>query len=201
MIDALQRPIHFGLVRSVAPTAEPILPSEAELWVKDALEYETDTIDVLIAAARQKVEDDTGLALLTQTWIWTLDAVPSSGVLVVPVAPLQSVTSIKSYTMANVESTLATTVYRVETSGEPGRIVLKDGQSWPSGGRPQSHLVVEFVAGYGSTAASVPVALKHACRLLVEHWFHHRGLLGMNQTEVPMAYTALVEPYKLRVVA
>lgn len=200
MLDTQDRPIHFGLTRTTDATLEPLDLTEAETWLRISDSHESTIVDGLIRAARQKVETDTGLALLTQTWTWTIDAIPDDGVLWVPVAPLASVTSVKTFDTASAETTVATSVYRVDTQGVPGRIVLKDGQSWPSGLRPQNGVQVVFVAGWTSVDA-IPANLVHAMRLLVAHWFAQREPVvpGTSSGVVDLTYEALVAPYRLLV--
>lgn len=200
MIDAFSRPIHFGLTRTTDAPIDAIDVMDAKDWLRVTHDSEDVTIAALIAAARVKVEDDTGIGIGLSTWTWTLDATPRS--LRVPVGPLQSVTSITSHNESDSNDVVAASVYRVDAESLPGRIVLKNGQSWPSSLRPEGGLTVIFVAGF-SAPNSVPTPLRLAMRLLVEHWFSHRGVVatpGQTGTELPRAYGDLVEPYRLRVV-
>src|SRR5262245_4977660 len=72
----------------------------------------------MLAAARRSLEGREGTlgrALLTQTWDWTLDAWPSCPEpLAVPLAPLQSVTSIKLRDSAGAVTTVDPTTYQVD---------------------------------------------------------------------------------------
>ncbi len=136
MLDASQRPVHLGLQRTVDAAVEPITLDEAKTWLQVSGASEDGLIETLIATARQQVENDTSLALISQTWTCSLDAEPYPSRIVLPIGPVQSVTSIKSVDTANAESTVATTVYRVDTASLPARIVRNDGQSCPTVGRP-----------------------------------------------------------------
>lgn len=202
MLDALQRPVHVGLTRTVNATVEPITLAEAKTWLHVDDAHEDALVEQLIQAARQKVEDDTGLGLLTQTWTLSLDTLPAPQRIVLPVNPVQSVSSIKSYAVDDTEATVSTSVYRLDRASLPARIVLKDGQSWPTTGRPQNGLLVTFVAGYGSTPEDVPMPLRHAMQLLIRHWFDQRTpvVVGASVSDVPLAYDALVRPYRVEVI-
>src|SRR5436190_19232784 len=105
------RPIapHAVSVLVTPPSVEPLTLDDAKLranldWVagdpRDAL------MSGFIAAARSKVEQDTGLALLTQTRDVYLDAVQGRTIdLPSQSRPLQSVASVKSIDTAGVVNT------------------------------------------------------------------------------------------------
>lgn len=199
--DTLDRPVHGSWTRTTDATVEPLDVGQAHEWLRDVSESEAATVAALIKSARMKVEDDTGLALYTQTWTYALDRIPATRQIVLPVWPVQSVTSVKYYSTADVESTAATSVYRVDTSSLPARIVLKENQSWPTDVRPQDAFSIVFVAGW-ATVAAIPEPLRLAMRLLVDHWFHNRGLMGQPGqvgSEIAMAYSALIAPHTVRV--
>lgn len=201
MFDASGAPVHFTLTRTTDAAAEPLTTAEAKLFLR--VDHSTDDtlIDALVKAARQQVQADTGRALVNETWTMTLDVAPSGGApILVPIAPLSSVTSITAYATDDTSSTVATSVYRVDTASVPGRIVLKDGQSWPSGLRPKNALSVVCVAGYGASASAITdVPLVQAVRVLVAHWYTNREsvVVGSIATEVPQLYQALVAPFRV----
>jgi uncharacterized phiE125 gp8 family phage protein len=201
MIDYLSRPIHMGLRRTVAPTLEPVSIAEAKDWLHITDDYEDLAITDLITAARQKVEDDTGTALLTQTWTYAVDQRPADHVFVLPVAPVQAVTSVTTYSEADTPTVISTSVYRVDLLSQPARVVLREHQSWPTGVRTRSAYEFVIVAGYASPSL-IPAPLVHAVRLLLHHWHSTRAAVlvgaGMSQHEVPLAYESLIAPYKLR---
>jgi uncharacterized phiE125 gp8 family phage protein len=128
----------FDLLRSArtvsvtAPTVEPVTLVEAKAHLRRTDSAEDVLITGLIQAAREKVEEDTGRALITQTLDVYFDGVPCGGAaFLLPKGKLQSVTSLKSYDPDNVEATLSSSKYLVDISSEPGRIVLNSGESWP----------------------------------------------------------------------
>ena len=153
-----------------------------------------------IRGARQLIEERTSRALVTQTWKleqdWFTDEIwlPRA-------APLQSVTSVKYYDIDGVQQTLATSVYRVDTTSTPGRIVPKPGQSWPSVQSERGQAVeVIYVCGW-SNADSVPEALRIGVLLLVDHLYENRSAVqvgvGIGAVEIPMGVQACVGPYEV----
>ncbi len=146
-------------------------------------------ITTLIKTVRKLAEKFIGRAFITQTWYGYLDDWPDvnkkSGIdeIVIPLPPLQSVTSVKYYDTEDAEYTLDATTYYVDTDSEPGRIILEDGETWPSETlRPKNPIVIEFVAGYGATGASVEEELKQFMLLNIGNLYKNRdsevGLIG-----------------------
>lgn len=183
-----------------APAVEPITTTEAKLHLRVDVAADDTLIDRLIEAARQTIEQHLGRALITQTWDYVIDAPPCGDApLLVPRVPLLGVTSITSYSTANVGTVFSSSKYLVDTASEPGRIVLNNGFDWPDDDlREANAIIVRYTAGYGSAPGAVPAALKHAMLLLMGHWYTHREAvtIGNITTVLPWAVEALTAPYK-----
>lgn len=198
LIDALSRPIHGSWTRTTDAVIEPIDQSQAVAWVRiNADDENVSVLSTLIRAARQKIEEDTGLALYTQTWTYSLDRVPGNRQIPLPIWPVQSVTSVTAYSPSDSGSVVSTSVYRVDTASTPARLVLKENQSWASDVRPQDAFSVVFVAGW-SNIADIPESLLLALRLLVSHWYEHREtvVVGTTTAEIEQTYSALISKWK-----
>jgi uncharacterized phiE125 gp8 family phage protein len=163
---------------------------------------EDDLLTALVTAARQYVEAVTRRALITQTWDKNLNCWPHHNYIQIPHGQLQSVTSVK-YTDSDgtVNTMTATAEYLVDAVSEPGRVVLPYGESWPSfTPYTVNPITIRYVCGYGSTAASVPSAIRTAIKMTVEDMFEHRsathdktgGNIQENKTVM-----ALLWPYRL----
>lgn len=165
---------HLTIV--TAPAAEPITTAEAKSHLKvDAADEDT-YIDTLIAEARGWVEELSGRALITQTWDLALRGFPKSREIVLPRAPLQSVTSVTYYDEDLSTSTVfSSSNYQVDTLRTPGVIRLKHDVFWPTDTlRESSGVVVRFLAGYGASGSSVPATLKHAIKLRLADLYVNR---------------------------
>lgn len=110
---------------------------------------------MLISGARKVAEDRTGRALITQTWEQVLDAFPMNE-LELGILPIQSITSVKYYDSDGVLQTLSSSDYVLDADTLSGFVRLAHGESWPSTYDMAQAVIVRFVAGYGSTGASVP---------------------------------------------
>lgn len=130
---------------------------------------EDDLLTALITMAREYCEGFLGRQLITATWQMWLDYWPDKDYIQILLPPLQSVTSIKYYDTADTEATMTASDYFVDTKSQPGRVSLAYGCSWPSTTlRPANGICIEFVAGYGDTAADVPAMAVNAIKLKVK---------------------------------
>ena len=179
------------------PEVEPLTYAAVKAYPGMRLENDVDEAHVLglIAAARQKVESDTGLRLITQTWDLSFDAFPSDAI-VVPTGPLQSVTTIKTTSVAGVQSTLAAEHYQVDSASTPPRITLSDTGAWPSDLRLHRGVVIRLVVGYGATGAAVPEPLREAMRIAIRCWYAPLGGTPLALPPPWMGYDALIAPYR-----
>lgn len=151
-----------------APESEPLTLAEAKAHLKVRHDAEDDLITGGIVAARQYLESQWGLAIITQTWKVLLDEWPASGVLLRPY-PVASLASVGVWTgSAFTDQDLAS--YQL-IEGRPAWVILENGAVSPS--RTRQGIKVQFVAGFGD-ADAVPETIKRAMLLLVAHWYRNR---------------------------
>ncbi len=196
----------MALVLVTAPTAEPVSLDEAKNHLRLTSNAEDLLLTAFIKAARQHVDGRDGWlnrALITQTWDLVLDCFPASSdcPILVPLPPLQSITSITYLDSNGASQTWAAIDYTVDAKSEPGRILPAYGKSYPSTRAVMNAVTVRFVAGYGGTVA-VPDPLKLAIGALVAHFYEHRepiiltGGIG-SPVPLPMHVEALLMPYRI----
>lgn len=191
----------FALALVTGPAVEPVTLEETRKHMRVDHEVDDDVILPLIVAARRKVETDTRRALITQTWDLALPRFPACGEIEIPLAPLQSVTSITYTDATGNATTWAASNYLVDTFRLVPRIVPAYGVAWPMfTPRPLNAVVVRFVAGYG-TGEDLPAELRLAVLTLVGHWYDNREAVGVARggvyAELPLAYSSLVGPYRI----
>jgi hypothetical protein len=120
----------------------------------------------------------------------------STGIIDIPMPPLQSVTSVKYYDTAGVLQTVNAANYIVST-GTPGRIQPAYGQVWPLPRPTIDAVQITFVSGQGDAAANVSENVKTAIKMLVSHWYENREATtptGNNFGTVPLGVDALLCP-------
>lgn len=187
------------LVQTVAPTEEPLSLDQIKLQLRLDHDIEDALLYLYLQAAREYVELATRRQLLSATYTLSLDDFPACGMLTIPRPPLQSVTSITYLTTATVTQTLATTVYGVDVSSQPGRVYLKQGQAWPSVYDQLNAITITYVAGW-TTYAQVPNQLKMAILRLVGHFYEHREVAVEKALSlIPLGITNLLWSQRVEV--
>lgn len=178
------------------PATEPVTAAELRTYLSETATQLPDAdADAYIAVARQFIEDQTGLALITQTWLVALDRWPSgrepwwdgvrqgaiselTGVrreYDLPRYPLISIGGVNVYdesgsaTAVNVANTFDVDTYRM-----PGRLALKNGAAWPVALRNTNAIEITYSAGYGA-ASDVPAPLVQAVKQFAGHLYEKRG--------------------------
>lgn len=182
------------------PASEPVSLAEAKAQLRVDASDDDLLITSLVSAAREHVEMVTRRALFTQTWEVRFDAWPATPFRL-PLAPLQSVASIKYLDEAGSEFTVATSVYGVDINSEPGRVYLKPNQNWPSAALyPYEAVRIQFVAGWSTTAA-VPATIRAALLLAVGHLYENREQVivasGLSAVNLPMGFYDLLAGWRV----
>ena len=177
-------------------------------------------IESLVFLAQDMAESYTGRAITQQDLQLFLDRLPfysdeklregvytapdlqsNSNFIVLPKPNLVSVTHVKYYDNDNTASTFATSNYYVDTTSEQGRIVLKNGVSWPTASelRNANAYEVQFRAGYGNAASDVPKPLVQGIKMLALHLYENREIAtSMNVNLIPNTVAMLFAPYKVQ---
>jgi len=186
----------MNLTISVEPTSEPVTVDEQQAWSRITDEGEGDALERLIVAARHHVEVLVQRSLMTQTLVARYDSFPCEFVLERP--PVQSVTSIQYIDTNGTTQALSTAYYQADLFSVPPRIVLRDGYSWPATDDQLNAVTITYVAGYASRDL-VPMPIRHAISMLVDHWYENRGpvLIGQPVAEIPMSVREMLFPYRV----
>lgn len=183
-------------LRAVAVIANVNASFSVSIILSQGYTIEDDYLSALITAARQYCEDSQNRAYITQTWELAFDYWPGT-IIDIPKGNLQTIDSVKYKNSAGVITTLAaTTGYVYSARGLLGRLTPAYGKSWPSfTAYPLDAVVIEFMCGYGDTAADVPMKVIQAMKLLISHWYENRLPLSQTmavQKEIEFTVSALL---------
>jgi uncharacterized phiE125 gp8 family phage protein len=187
----------MSLKRITAPAETPVDLTTAKAHVRVIGTAQDALLTLYLEAATGNLDGKDGVlgrALVTQTWEYALDSFPSEEIRI-PLPPLQSVTSIKYLDTDGVEQTLDSARYLVDTSGEPGWVVV-DADGWPDTYDSANAVKIRFVCGYGAGTA-VPASLKAAVLLHTGDLFENRQIGVEKQVFENAAYDRLVWPYRI----
>lgn len=182
---------------TTGPTDEPVTLAEFKAHQRIDGTDEDDLCGSYIVTARTLCELQARRSFVTQTLQLRLEEWPSCAYIRLPRPPLQSVTSVTYVDSAGSTQTLSSGDYTVDGGGEPGRIWLAYGKSWPTETlRPGPAITITYIAGYGA-AAYVPPIYKHAIQLTAGHFYENREevtmLPGLTVTRLPMGVQALLD--------
>ncbi len=174
------------------PSAEPITLSELKDHLRITDANEDALINGALVAAVRAIEARGSLALLTQQWRLTLDAVPDETV-ILPLSPMTSIDVVTVIDTAGAPQILAAALYET-APGSPGR--LRPAGPWPNPGPRLNGVQIDFTVGYANAAAT-PEPLKQAVKILAAHFFQAREVAQEERLySVPQSVDALIAPYR-----
>ncbi len=176
---------------------EPVSLAEAKLHCRVDTDVDDTLISGYISAAREAAEQYLWRSLITQTWVFTLDAFPA-GAIELPMGKVQSVV-IAYYDADGDLQTLDAAEYDTALSESGSRVAPIAGGSWPATSARIGAVRITAVCGYGATASSVPAAIKSAIMLTIGHLYMNREevVVGTIATQLPAGCQRLLDPYRL----
>lgn len=184
--------------RAGVPAVEPVTLVEALTHLREVADAGANDayITSLIGVARQACEDRTERTLVNTAWLLRLDAFPSAIELRQP--PIVSVQSVQYLDEAGILQTLDPADYVLDEASEPGFLVPAPDKAWPATQAGAINSVrVAYTAGYGATAASVPLPLRQWVLLAVGSMYNTRDAASA-QPQVTHAFVDhLLNPYRI----
>lgn len=194
----------MALSLTAPPAVEPVSLSDAKTWLRAGHGEEDGLIGDLIASARTRVESETGQALITQSWRWTLDAWPERRLsacgqaVSLPIPPLISVEAVRTFDADGAAAVHDPAEYRAEP-GEPGRLIAVLPFALPRPERAAGGIEIEFTAGFGPAAETVPAPLREAVlRLVADAYSNVERAESARRGEgsLPEGVEALLRPWR-----
>ena len=180
------------------PLVEPLTLAETKTFLRVSDMAEDGFISTLITAARLHIEGTTGRALISQSWRTICDSWPENRQIILPVAPLLSITQIIVYDSEGSPTSLGLAQFQPETKTAPARIFVPSSIAGLPEMREHNGIEIDYVAGHGSLGSDVPADLRQALLMLVGYWFENRDavVIAGSGAVVPPGFEALVGTYR-----
>lgn len=170
------------LKRVSDPVSEPLTLAETKLYLRVDGNEEDALINDLISASRQHAEQYLRRSLMTQGWKLAVNE-ECPEVLVLPMGPVQSVTSVSIFDTNGIETALVSSRYRLNAAQNA---LLFDGQV--TGHRVE----IRYQTGYGG-ASDIPKPLKQGMLQHIAELYEKRG---EQDRALPPACITLFQPYR-----
>jgi uncharacterized phiE125 gp8 family phage protein len=179
----------------VPPAVEPLTLAQVKLHLRLDGSAEDALLTGLIAAARQYLEADTGLALISRTLRFYLDDWPTDGLIQLAISPLQTLESVTVYDASGNAQTVPLDGHVLDAAAMPARLFLA---TQPPTSRPLNGIEIDVRAGFGDTGTDVPDALQRAMQMHIALMYELRGAVPaeMQPAAVPAGYDRLVSPWR-----
>lgn len=182
------------------PAAEPLTLDEVKAQCRTSGTDEDALLQLYIAAARKQAESLTGRSLITRTLEQVLDAFPD-GALKLGRPPLLSIISVQYVPTGSTSLTTLDAGEYVQdvayAADGPGFVLPVT--TWPATADLANSVRVQFTAGYGSTAASVPGDIRAWLLLTVATMYAQREAIDAagRATALPgRFYDSLLDDYR-----
>lgn len=192
------------------PASEIVTLDEAKLHCRIDCADDDALVTSLIVAARQLCEAPVARSFINTQWRLTLESFPGQMKLVylsgdgrllerpplstldpivLPRAPVVSIDAITYLDGVGTRQTLATTEYTYEL-GDGCVIAPAYGKTWPTCRVTIGSVRVDFTAGHGASASTVPATAKAAVKLAVGHLYNNRE----GEAELPETILQVLGP-------
>lgn len=194
------------------PASRPVSSADAKLYLRVDTTADDDLIGDMIDAATEAMERylrrtliNTTLKLIIDRWPLSRgrkwwDGVRDGAITEVlggaqyvqlPAPPLVSITSVYYYDLSDTQQLWAASNYYADTAS--GRLALKQTGVIPSSMREGNAMEITYVAGYGSSASSVPAPIVNGIKALIARMYDNRGCA----CEVDGEVEAYVRQYRI----
>ncbi len=201
-----------GLQITTAPTVEPLTLQEVKEYLRVEDSTDERVIRPFVETVRRLAEEHLGRALMTQTLSLFVDAYDEladplwegmrtgaylnyyKNYINLPRTPVTSVTSVSTFDDSDTETTMASSRYYVDNVREPARVVLRQGETFPTALRVANAIKVVYVAGYTS-AYAVPEPIRMGMLQHIAYLYEHRGDMYDAKSPLPPAIKTLYSPY------
>jgi uncharacterized phiE125 gp8 family phage protein len=175
-------------VSRTEPATEPITAAEVAEYLRIDYDDHDSMLSNYAKEARRTLEDGyLWKVCIAQACVDKFDGFDDD--LELHYQPVSAITSITYTDTTGTTQTLASTVYELGQKRGIGYVRLKYGQTWPATRSHEDVVTVTYTAGYGTTSASVPEAIRQAIIMYAGHIYD-------NPTDPPPSWVlGRISPY------
>ena len=178
------------------PAAEPVGLAEAKDYLRIAGDTQDELVAGLIGAARSRIEELTGVMMITRSLRVAMDWWPRGTVdrrwMRLPVRPAQSLIAVRVFD--GYGNAQAVTSRFTLPPGRQAKLLWVDGAfPWP--GQRVGGIEIDFVAGFGEEAEDVAESLRLAVKRLAAHAFNARDPETIAGP-IPVDVAGLIAPWR-----
>ncbi len=162
------------------PAKEPVTLAEARAFLRDGLNEDDALISSLITAAREWVERETGLCLISRNVVELFDDWPDGASFSLASSPVREVQMLQVEGAEGAAATIDAAHYLLDNVSRPARLVRREGRHWPRPGIRAGGIRITLTGGFGAEPQDVPQALRQAVLMQMA------VLYGLRAGEVPV---------------
>ena len=180
--------------------ADEVLPvEEFKAHLKVGTGFEDDslqdqTLVTFLRAAISAIEARTGKALLVRDWAWTIYEWGNPLGEAFPVAPVGTITELRTTDADGDATVLATSLVRIEA--DMHRPLLRPRGTHLPHVPTNGSVTLRFSAGMAADWAGVPSDLGQAVLLLATHYYEYRDDTALSDGCMPFGVTSLIQRYR-----
>lgn len=175
------------------PVIEPVTVEELKMFARIDGNDEDSLLSSFLQSARSLTEGYLNRALIEQTITLKMDSWPGEAI-ELPRPPLISITAVETLDEDDTATEYDSDYYYIVTTQEPGLLILKFGVTPPQNTeRYYGGYQIRYKAGYGTTSASVPSAIKDSIKQWATAMYENRAIIE----EPPMEVKIVLSKYRI----
>lgn len=206
----------FQMQIVTAPLISPVTVAATKEYLRIDNNLEDTRIQLMIETATSRLENETSLKFIDQTWdIYTdhfpyanrqpwWDGVRDTSIkeilgqgrnISIPLGKAKELISFSTFADDDVELVDNLSNYTMDLVGFQTRVGLKIGGVWPTTVlRANNGIKFRIKFGFGATAESVPAEIRMAIFEFVAHMYENRG--DQNEMIIPAHILTIIAPYR-----
>ena len=162
----------MAMAMIAAPASLPVSLASVKGFLKVENTEDDQLISELIDQAVSHVQNITGHKLITQSWRFFFDDLPSHNLLELPLAPIMAPIEVRVFDDQGIPQIIPSSDYQLDIHSKPARLWIN---TQLCAGQHLNGLEVDLQVGFGLSGVDVPGDLIRAIMVTISHWYEFRG--------------------------